>query len=71
MVEDVAINALNFISIQRPRAEYFRLDRRMQNSSVSEIESMVQYLLLNNQNYCANVRVLFTRDFFFTNKVIR
>jgi hypothetical protein len=58
MVEDVAINALNFNSIQRPRAEYFRLERRMLNSTDSEIDSTVQYLLLNNQNYCANVGVL-------------
>jgi hypothetical protein len=58
MVEDVAINALNFNSIQRPRAEYFRLERMMLNSTDSEIDSKVQYLLLNNQNYCANVGVL-------------
>ncbi len=58
MVEDIAIKALNYIAIQRPRSEYFRLDRRMENASESEINAMVQFLLLNHQNYTANVRVL-------------
>jgi hypothetical protein len=61
MVEQVAINVLDFISIQRPRSKLFRFENIMKSSSHAEISELVQTLLLN-QNYCANVRIVLYRS---------